>query len=395
MVDFLTAKEIFKMENAVKEKTVTPEEETPSHNNSFKERMKDVKSFFMKTTNGMAIGLFGTLIIGTVLNLFAKIPYMEQMGTWAKVVQGLLGAGIGLGVALSLKQNGVMVVAMMAAGYIGNYEFEWLPNNAKLAQYNVGSIGDPLSCYVAAILAYAIVKLVMRKKTPVDLILIPLVGLLAAIAYSFLLAEWIHYITIGISALIKVSFAAVPFLMCIIVSVLVGMALTAPISSVAICVAINIGSVPLAAASALIGCCVEMVGFAVETARDNKWGSVLAVGLGTSMLQFKNIIRKPIVWLPTIIASAILGPFALLFPMKSLAEGYSISALSVSAGMGTSGLVGPLNLFGVVGWGSGITWALVILVCIIAPIALVFGLDLLFRKLGWIEKGDFSLTADI
>ena len=400
MVDFLTAKDIFEMENAVKEKTVTPEEETPSHNNSFKEKMKDVKSFFMKTTNGMAIGLFGTLIIGTVLNLFAKIPYMEQMGTWAKVVQGLLGAGIGLGVALSLKQNGVMVVAMMAAGYIGNYEFEWLPNNAKLAQYNVGSIGDPLSCYVAAILAYAIVKLVMRKKTPVDLILIPLVGLLAAIAYSFLLAEWIHYITIGISALIKVSFAAVPFLMCIIVSVLVGMALTAPISSVAICVAINIGSVPLAAASALIGCCVEMVGFAVETARDNKWGSVLAVMLGTSMLQFKNILRKPIIWLPTIIVSAILGPLAMLFPlqpaMEAVEEGNTslMSALSVGAGMGSCGLVGPLNFLDVLSF-NYVTLLEVLGFCLLAPIILVYLVDLLFRKAGWIKSGDFALSNEL
>lgn len=362
--------------------------------NGFKKKLTSAKNWIMKTTNGMAIGLFGTLIIGTIIDLFAKIPGMEQIGVWSGIVSGLMGAGIGLGVAISLKMEGVSLVMAASAGAIGNYAFMWLSSDGD-NQWKATLIKDPLSCYLAVVVAILVVKAIMRKKTPVDLILIPFVGIVAAILYSFLLAEWVHFVTVGIGELVRISFDAVPFLMCIIISVLVGMALTAPISSVAICLAIAIGKVPFAAAAALIGCCTQMLGFAVHTAHDNKWGSVLAVGLGTSMLQFKNIIRKPIVWLPTIIASAILGPFALLFPMKSLAEGYSISALSVSAGMGTSGLVGPLNLFGVVGWGSGITWALVILVCIIAPIALVFGLDLLFRKLGWIEKGDFSLTADI
>ena len=348
-----------------------------------------IKSFFMKTTNGMAIGLFGTLIIGTILNLFAKIPYFEAMGTWAKVIQGLMGAGIGLGVALSLKLSGVTVVALMAAGFLGNYQFEWV-NEAS--RFTVVTISDPLSCYIAALCAYGLIVLLMRKKTPVDLILIPLVGLVAAILYSFLLAEWVHYVTIAISKLIEVSFSAVPFLMCIIISALVGMALTAPISSVAICVAIQIGNVPLAATSALIGCCTQMVGFAVHTARDNKWGSVLAVGLGTSMLQFKNIVRKPLIWVPTIVVSAILGPFAMLFP--SIDPTGIVSPLSVGAGMGTSGLVGPINFFDAYNY----NWVVIVLVlgiCIVAPILLVFLVDLLFRKLGWIQKGDFSLNNDI
>jgi hypothetical protein len=226
------------------------------------------------------------------------------------------------------------------------------------------------------------------------MILIPLIGILAAMAYSFLLAEWVHFITIGISKLIEISFGAVPFLMCIIISALMGMALTAPISSVAICVAIKIGTVPLAAASALIGCCVQMVGFAVHTARDNKWGSVLAVGLGTSMLQFKNIIRKPLVWVPTIVVSAILGPFAMLVPLSGV-DASMVSNLSVGAGMGTSGLVGPLNFLGAIGYDNWQLWVLLLGVCIAGPIVLVFLLDLLFRKLKWIEAGDFSLKNEI
>ena len=344
------------------------------------------KNFLMKTTNGMAIGLFGTLIIGTIFDLFGKIPHMEGMLVFSAAVKSLMGAGIGLGVALATKRSGVQVVAITVAGFIGNYAFQWIGNQ----QWQVISIGDPLSCYIASLISYFVLTRVLRRKTPVDMLLVPLLGIGVAMLYSFLLAEWVHYVTLGLGEIIRVSFSAVPFLMCIIISVLTGMALTAPISSVAICVAISIGNVPLAAASALIGCCVQMVGFAVHTAHDNKWGAVLAVGIGTSMLQFKNIIRKPLIWLPTIIASAILGPFAMLFPLDSIAS-ESVAAVSVGAGMGTSGLVGPINFLGAIGYDNWLLWALLGSVCIAGPIVLVFLLDLLFRKLGWIEKGDYAL----
>ncbi len=351
---------------------------------------KEFKNKLMTTTNGMAIGLFGTLIIGTILDLFAQIPFLSSLSSWTTVIKSLMGAGIGLGVALSLKKSGVVVVASMAAGMIGNYAFSFKDGN-------VSSIGDPLSCYLSAVLCLLAIKYIMRKKTPVDIILLPLVGLAFSLLYSFLLANYVHYITIGLGWVIEKTFSVVPFLMCIIISVLVGMALTAPISSVALCVAVSIGNVPLAAYAALIGCSTQMVGFATETAYDNKWGSVVAVGIGTSMLQFKNIVRKPLIWLPTIIVSAILGPLAMLMPIES-AETYSargfISSLSVAGGMGTSGLVGPLNVLAA----NQYNWILIIEVigfCIVLPIVLVFLVDFLFRKLGWIEKGDFSLSSDL
>lgn len=369
--------------------------------NKFIAFLKYFKNVLMKTTNGMAIGLFGTLIIGTVIALFAKIPGLERIGDWAKIIQGLMGAGIGLGVALSLKRNGVEVVTLMAAGFVGNYAFEWLAfkqigeamGGEVGVQWQVSSIGDPLSCYISVMLAALVIKYLLRKKTPVDLLLIPLVGLSVAISYSFLLAEWIHYVTIAIQYVIKASFSIHPSLsvfMCIIVSTLMGMALTAPISSVAICVAIQIGTVPMAAAAALIGCCTQMVGFAVHTARDNKWGSVVAVGIGTSMLQFKNILKKPLIWVPTIAVSAVLGPLAMLFPYDKLANG---SGLSVGAGMGTCGLVGPLNFFDAFDY----HWLVIIIVLsvIIGSGVLVFLVDLLFRKLGWFKEGDFSLSNNL
>ena len=362
--------------------TFMPMEETVIQNqeNTPKESVwKKIQTFLMKSTNGMALGLFGTLIIGTIIALFAKIPVpgFDQIAAFATLVKGLMGAGIGLGVALSLGCQGVSVVAIMAAGAVGNLGFGFGLTDYQMITYS----GDPLSCYCSSIIAYFDITKIMRRKTPVDLILIPLVGLGFALIYCFLGSYWIHQVTILLGDVIKASFDVIPFLMCIIVSVLVGMALTAPISSVAICVAVGIGNVPLAAGAALIGCCTQMVGFATQAARDNKWGSVVAIGIGTSMLEFKNIIKNPRIWLPTIIASAILGPFAYLF---------NFATDSVGAGMGTSGFVGLIDTFDVMGL-SFLTFIEVFGICVIAPIALVFGLDLLFRKIGWIKKGDLTI----
>ena len=337
---------------------------------------KRIQTFLMKSTNGMALGLFGTLIIGTIIALFAKIPGLQGIGDFATIVKGLMGAGIGLGVALALGCQGITVVAVMAAGAVGNIGFGFAASEWAFATYS-----DPLSCYCSALVGYFAVKLILRKKTPVDLILIPLTALAFSLAYCYLLSYWIHQLTVLLSALIESSFQIMPFFMCIVVSVLVGMALTAPISSVAICVAIQIGTVPMAAGAALIGCCTQMVGFAAQAAHDNKWGSVLAIGIGTSMLEFKNIIKNPLIWLPTIITSAILGPFAYLF---------HFATDSVGAGMGTSGFVGLIDTFDVMGY-NPIAIIEVLGICVVAPIILVFFLDLLFRKIGWIKKGDLAL----
>lgn len=330
------------------------------------------------TTNGMAIGLFGTLIIGTVIAQIGSIPGLSALNSLANVIKGLMGAGIGLGVALSLKKQGVVVVAAMAAGAIGNYAFYWSTGE-------VSSIGDPLSCYLSSVICIQMIDLLLKKKTPVDIILIPLVGLIFACTYAIFLAYYVHFVTLGIGNLIEISFDAIPFFMCIIVSALMGMALTAPISSVAIAVAISIGNVPIAAGAALIGCCTQMVGFAYQTSHDNKWGKVLAVGIGTSMLQFKNVVRKPKIWLPTIIASAILGPFAL---------GFDIFTDSVGAGMGTCALVGILNTFSEMGY-TGINVLKVLSVTLVFPFILVFFIDWIFRKKKWIVQGDFSLQSDL
>lgn len=331
-----------------------------------------VKEFLMRTTNGMALGLFGTLIIGTILSAVSDIPGLETVDTFATLIKSLMGAGIGLGVALSLKKDGIHAVTLMAAGLAGTLMFSF-----SEGQFYTAS--DPLSCYVCTLIALGALSLL--KRTPLDLILVPLIGLGAALAYCYLLADPVHHITLFIGDIIKASFDLAPLPMCIVVAVLVGMALTAPISSVAICVAIQIGNVPLAAGAALIGCCVQMVGFAIQSAYDNGPDRVIAVAIGTSMLQFKNIIRKPMVWLPTIITSAILAPFAYFF---------NFATDSVGAGMGTSGFVGLIDTFKVMSY-DPVAIVQVLCVCVLGAAALVFVIDRAMRYKGLIEKGDLVI----
>ena len=334
----------------------------------------DVKNFVMVTTNGMAIGLFGTLIVGTILSVFADIPGLALIDDLATLLKGLMGAGIGLGIALSLKKEGISVVTLTAAGMAGTLMFSF-------AEGEFYTASDPLSCYFSTL--FVLLGLRFLKKTNMDMILIPLVGMLCALIYCFLFADAVHHVTLFIGDVIKASFDIAPLPMCIVVSVLVGMALTAPISSVAICVAIQIGNVPLAAGAAVIGCCVQMLGFAVQTAYDNKPGAVIAVAIGTSMLQFKNIVRKPIVWVPTIVTSAILGPLAYVFDFASD---------SVGAGMGTSGLVGLIDTFKIMDY-DPLGMGEVVLVCVVLSVACVFVIDRAMRRMGKIEKGDFSLDG--
>ena len=341
-----------------------------------KDKLKDFRKFLAVSTTGMALGLFGTLIIGTIIAQIALIPGLALLDNVATIVKGAMGAGIGLGVGISMKKKGIQLITSLACGAVGGLAFNYLDGSNQIK-----TISDPLSCYICVVLSLYLSGLILRKPTPIDILLIPLVGLFFATLYCFSIAILVNYITVGIGYVIKVSFDVVPILMCIIVSVLVGMTLTAPISSVAICITINIGAVPLAAGAAMIGCCTQMVGFAVQSAHDNKWGNVLAVGIGTSMLQFKNIIKKPIVWLPTIIASAILGPFAYVL---------NLTCTSTGAGMGTCGIVGILEGF----YSSNYAWdkiLWILLFCIVLPIILVYAIDTLFRKFNLIKKGDLVI----
>lgn len=375
-----------------------------------------ILDFFMKTLNGTAYGLFATLIIGTILGTIGTFfsygagnPFCDFMSRLfssnaakpglAYVFQVLTGAGIGVGVALSLKFDPLKVVLLGVVGQVAAFfslSTSFVESEAKFTElYNFGSlkIGDPLTIYLVCILVAILIKLVFTKKTPVDIVIVPLFGAIAGLLISMGIRYATVYVTYSIQWLINEGTKAVPFVMGIVVAVLMGMALTAPISSAAIAAMVFLipaeadptayQGLIIASGAAVIGCSAQMVGFAVQSRKDNPVGMVISIGIGTSMLQFKNIIKKPIIWLPTIIASAILGPISTCL--------LKVECMGSSAGMGTAGLVGQIGTISTMGVGSWQAWVGIFVLQIIAPAILVFFIDLLFRKLGWIKEGDLKI----
>ena len=317
------------------------------------------------------------------------------------VLQLLTGAGIGVGIALALKLDTLKTVCLAVVGELASYFSMSVSKTGTLIETNTFKVGDPLTIFLVCISVALLIKLVLHKKTSVDILLVPLfscaVGLLLSLGIRYPAA----YVTFAVQWLINVSTNAVPFIMGVVVSVLMGMALTAPISSAAIGAILfslpatltvsaaladpSYSGLLLASGAAIVGCSTQMVGFVIQSRRDNNIGQIISIGIGTSMLQIKNIIRKPIIWLPTIIASAILGPISTCW-LKLVCPG-------ASSGMGTAGLVGQIGTYAAMG-NTWQTWVGIFVLQILAPIALVFALDLAFRKLGLIKDGDFALKRE-
>lgn len=368
-----------------------------------KSKFKQVINYISKTSNGMALGLFGTLIIGVIVSQIASFfnnsstkTFYEVLNLIGTSLQSLVGCGIGLGVALTLKLPLMQTITSMVCGYIGGFIFIYSPvflkpNDDSSLVFHLVNRSDPLCSYLASLLSINVYNWIFRgRKTPVDLLLIPLLGIFVTVAYIFSVSFLINYVTIVIGKIIDIATTFAPYSMAFCISVLMGMALTAPISSVAICVMIDIGANPIAAGAALIGCSVQMVGFAVQSTKDNKIGGVLSVFIGTSMLQFKNIVKKPIIWLPTIITSALLSVFAV--PTTLL--GYQITTNSTGAGMGTSGLVGIFTSMadGVMVGSVAYKLPIVLLITVILPACIVYVIDDLFRYAKLINRYDLSLN---
>lgn len=370
-----------------------------------------VLNFFITTLNGMAYGLFATLIIGTIIATIGQLFLKGNNGICqligkalgdgksgaSFVLQVLMGAGIGVGIALTLKLNPLDTIVIGGVGEIAAY----FSLSTKFVTANVYSdaikVGDPLTVYIVCIIVAVLMKLVFRKKTPVDILIIPLFGIIVGTIFSMLVRYPLIYVTYGIQWLVNYGTNAIPLIMGAVVAVLMGMALTAPISSAAIAAMVfNLGSVPLseainmpeysglilASGAAIVGCSCQMVGFAVQSRKDNPIGMVISIGIGTSMLQFKNILKKPIIWLPTIIVSAILGPVSTMW--------LKLICMGSSAGMGTAGLVGQIGTFSSMG-NTWQTWIGIFGLQIILPGVLVFLVDLLFRKLHLINDGDLTV----
>lgn len=349
--------------------------------------MKKVKRFlneiFIDGLSGMALGLFATLIIGTIICQLGTLiggvvgDYLTTMGNVAKT---LTGAGIGVGVASKLKSSPLVTVSAAVTGLVGAF-----PTVMTMESYVVGKPGEPLGAFVAAIVGIKLGQLISGK-TKVDIILTPMVSILTGSMVGFFVGPPITTFMTWLGQLVNVNVEQHPIVGGIIISVLMGMILTLPISSAAI--GVSMGITGLAAGAATVGCCCNMVGFAVASYRENKMGGLIAQGVGTSMLQVPNIVKKPVIWIPAILSSAILGPIAsAVFKMVSN---------PVGSGMGSAGFVGQISAYTSMvegGMSSIPALGLILLMHFILPAAVTLAISEFMRKKEWIKLGDMKLDV--
>ena len=324
--------------------------------------------YVVKALSHMAQGLFCSLILGLIIGQIAKIPGLDFLNFIAEALSAsspLVGACIGLAIAYGLSCTPLVMISSAITGALG-YQF-----------------GGPVGAYLAVIVGEELGELVSRK-TPVDIIITPLVTIVAGGLFAKYCCSPINDFMLYLGEVINKATTLSPFMMGIAVSVLVGCALTLPISSVAICVMLGIDG--LAAGAATVGCCAQMVGFAVISYRDNGMGGLLSQGLGTSMLQIGNIARKPVIWLAPTLASAILGPVSTVW--------LQMTNNALGAGMGTSGLVGPLATFATMteaGAAAGPLTIKILCLYFLAPALISLGIHMLMKKAGWVKAGDMKL----
>lgn len=344
---------------------------------------KYLNRLFIDGLSGMAYGLFSTLIIGTIICQIASLvgsndagSYLNAMGNVAKT---LTGAGIGVGVACKLKSTPLTTVAAAVCGMIGAF-----PNFANEA-FVVGKPGEPLGAFIAAYIAIEIGYLVSGK-TKVDIIVTPICCILTGAAAGYFVGPYISKLMMFLGELVNINVEKYPVIGGIVVSVLMGIILTLPISSAAI--GVSMGITGLAAGAATVGCCCNMVGFAVISYRENKFGGLVAQGLGTSMLQVPNLVKKPVLWLPPVITSAILGPIA-----SALLK---MTSNPIGSGMGSAGLVGQFMAYETM-TGTGMTPVVALLeialMHFILPAVIALGISEAMRKLNLIKSGDLKLVS--
>ncbi len=344
---------------------------------------KYLNEIFIDGLSGMALGLFSTLIIGTIIAQMGSLiggtagSYLVAVSNVAK---SLTGAGIAVGVACKFKEGPLVTVSAGVVGMIGAF-----PGVTAMESFVLGKPGEPLGAFIAAIVAIKVGHLAAGK-TKIDIIVTPLISIFAGAAAGFLAGPPISAFMTWLGQLVNINVEAHPVLGGIIVSVLMGMILTLPISSAAI--GVSMGLSGLAAGAATIGCCCNMVGFAVASYRENKMGGLVAQGIGTSMLQVPNIVRKPMIWLPAILSSAILGPVA-----SALLH---MTSTPVGSGMGSAGFVGQFAAYASMtegGMGSLQALLLILLMHFLLPAVLTLGFSEIMRKIGLIKQGDMALDV--
>lgn len=334
------------------------------------------KRYGIDALGAMAQGLFASLLIGTIISTLGEqlgIQILVTVGTYAK---GATGAAMAISIGYALQCPPLVLFSLTAVG---------------MAASELGAAGGPLAVLIVSIFAAEFGKLV-SKETKIDIIVTPFVTITVGILLSLWWAPAIGYAASTVGNAIMWATELQPFFMGILVSVIVGIALTLPISSAAICAALSLTG--LAGGAAVAGCCAQMVGFAVMSFKENKWGGLFAQGIGTSMLQMGNIVKNPKIWIPPILASAITGPIATcLFQLK-------MNGAAVASGMGTCGFVGQIGVY--TGWVNDIAagtktaitamdWIGLVLICFILPAVLSWLIAIPLRKKGWIKENDLKL----
>jgi len=345
------------------------------------------KRYFIDAMGAMAQGLFCTLLVGTILNTIGtqfRIGFLTAIVatvngvdyTVGGLASAMVGPGMAVAIGYALQAPAMVLFSLIPVGFATNI---------------LGGAGGPLAVFFVAIVAAEFGKLV-SKETKVDILVTPIVTVLVGIGFAYLIAEPVGAAAYAFGKLIMWATELHPFWMGIVVSVVVGIVLTLPISSAAICA--SLGLVGLAGGAAVAGCCAQMVGFAVISFRENKWGGLVAQGLGTSMLQMGNIVRNIKIWIPPTLAAAVTGPVATcVFKLR-------MDGAAVSSGMGTCGLVGQIGVYS--GWVSdvangskaaitGFDWLGLILISFVLPAILSWLFSLPLRKCGWIKEGDLKL----
>lgn len=334
------------------------------------------KRYFIDALGAMAQGLFASLLIGTIISTLGTQAGIDMLVTVGNYAKAAVGVAMAVAIGYALQAPPLVVFSLAAVGTAAN---------------ELGGAGGPLAVLVVTIFAAELGKAV-SKETKIDIIVTPFVTVFVGVALSLWWAPAIGAAASAVGNAIMWATELQPFFMGVIVSVLVGIALTLPISSAAICAAL--GLTGLAGGAALAGCCAQMVGFAVLSFRENKWGGFFAQGIGTSMLQMGNIVRNPRIWLPAILTSAVTGPVATcIFRLE-------MNGAAVSSGMGTCGLVGQIGVY--TGWVADVAagtkasvtamdWIGLFMVCFLLPGLLSWLFGLFFRKIGWIKENDLKL----
>ena len=345
------------------------------------------QKYFIDAFTGMALGLFVTLIAGLIISQIGgwlNIPALIAVGKLASV---LMGAGIGVGIAYYLKAPTLVMLSCLVAGMLGAHSEALMAGNLFIAQEAGPATfaalpGNPIGAYLASVFAYRAGTWVAGK-TKLDILLVPLLVCAVALAVCALLNPPVVAAVNAIGQGIQAATTLQPLLMGIVIAVVVGILLTMPTSSAAICIAIGLSGV--AGGAAVVGCAAHMIGFAVASFKDNGISGVVSQGLGTSMLQIPNVLRKPIILLPAVIASAIVGPIATV--------GFELACTATGSGMGTAGLVG---VFGVIEaskeiMSTGQLWTAIILLMFILPAVIAGVVAYMMRRFGWLVDGDMKL----